>query len=569
MFDWVKKLAGSWVNKSPGDDYWYQPRGQPTQSGVDVNEDTALTFSTVFAIVSKLSKTMATLPVHVVERVSDRERRPIDHPLNDILTCRANPESTGLSLREALMANLLLWGNAYAEVIRSSDRDRILGLVLLPSREVKMRRTTDTGELYFEQRTSAGVTRHLGPEDVLHIPGLSLNGLTGLPPIGYTREAIGLGMAAAEMSGSFYRNGCFGGGFIQRDPDKIAGKLSAEAGNNVIRDIEKQVGGSKKAFGLALLREGMTFKGIPIPLKDAELLASRRFQRIELCGIFDIPPSKLHDLTEGKYNNVEQQDTAWAKDSLAPWCIRFETAIRGQLLPEGGNLFLRHNLAGLMRGDFTSQMAAFASGRQWGLFSINDCRGMLDMNPIENGDDYLEPLNMAVVGTPRIGLTPPPPPAEREEDEEDEKTPAADLKAHFMPLIRDAAERITAKELKAIDNALKRLSTSGDRVKFEAWLDKFYTEHIPFMVACLSPVAEAFEAMHHARWNPSPLAMAEAYSEQHYDTLMAVAEDPVKMSSVLAAWKRTHAEAIAAGVMTVVNQSVSQLTLSHEEIDNV
>ena len=568
MFGWIKKLASGWTNWANGDDRWYFPRGAETQSGVQVNEDIALTFVTVWACVSKLSKTMSTLPIHVFEKVSDDVSRRVDHPLNEILTYRANPDSTGLTLRETMMANLLLWGNAYAEIIRSDDRGEIRELVALPSRDITIKRTTDLGELYFEQQVVGGGKRQIRQQDMLYIPGMSLNGVAGLSVIGYQRESIGLGMAAAEMSGSFYKNGCWGGGFIQRDPDKVAGKLSPDAAQLMISDINKQIQGSKKSFGLALLREGMTYQGIDIPLKDAELLASRKFQRIEICGIFDVPPSKIHDLTDGKYNKVEQQDTGWAKDSLLPWAKRFETAIRAQLLPEG-NLYVKHNLAGLMRGDLTSQMEAFSKGRQWGIYSINDVRQMLDLNPIANGDDYLEPLNMVVVGTPRQIALPAPEPVGGDGGDggksQTEPTVAVSVD-YFEPLINDASRRIANKEIKAVENAIKRLELSEDHDKFTAWLDKFYTDHIPFMVACMEPIASAFELTYGSSWKSTPLSIAEGQSERGHAMVTGAAENPAKLAHIIDTWKLMLEAAIADSILSVVKQSTPESTLSIKEL---
>lgn len=574
MFGWVKRAMSGWVNKSPGDDYWFEPRGISSASGVDVTEDIALRFATVFACVAKLSKTIATLPFAVFDRISETERKLVDHPLNQIFTYMANPESTGLTLRETLMANLLLWGNAYAEVIWSRDQTTIEQMFALPSRDITPKRT-DTGVLFFEQRMPAGGKRVLEAKRVLHIPGLSLNGLTGLSVIDYNRETLGLGIAAAEMGGSFYRNG-FAGGFIQRDTDKVAGKLGIDAGQRVIDDIRKQIGGSGKAFGLALLRENMTYQGIDLSLKDAELLASRRFQRIEICGMYDVPPSKIQDLSDGIHDNVEQQDIAWAKDSLLPWCIRFETAIRKQLLPPNSKLYVRHNLAGLMRGDFISQMEGFAIGRQWGIFNADECRAFLEMNPIANGagQRFLEPLNMVPAGDPRIALTEPEATDDSEQSakaiQPEEVVSIADQPKPpdvLAPLVQDAAERIAAKEIKAAENALKRLVSSNDADKFNVWLDKFCTDHIGFVVACLSPIAEAFENTYGHPWKASPVTMAELNATIFHDTLAAVAEDPVGLSKVLAEWKLTRVAGIVSGLERMEDESLYPPPTSHPTKD--
>ncbi len=564
MFDWLKRAVSAATGWAPTDDRWYRQiwGGVPTQSGVNIDEDIALTYAAVFMIVSKYAKTMATLPVHVFERVSDRERQPVDHYLNEIFTTEAAPDTTGLTLRETMQANVMLWGNAYAEIVRSHDMVTIQQLVPMPSREITPKRTTN-GALVFEHRPEGGEARVLPADRVFRVPGLSLNGVAGLSKIGYMRESLGLGMAATDMAASYYGNSAFMGGFVQRASDKEAGsKLSPDAGQQLVADLENKFRGAKKAFGIGLIRDGMKYESIKIPLVDAELLASRKASVIDMCGIFDMPPAKIHRLEEGgKWNNVAEQDTAWAKDSLLPECVRFEIAVRAQLLPPDGNLYFRHNLAGIMRGAFMEQNEAFAIGRINGWFSVNDIRGYLDLNPIAGGDVYLEPLNMVPVGQPRSRQTP------RREDDEDEEALAGrdpslaiceDRTAIFAPLVQDVANRVADKERMAVDKALTRLGKTGDSAKFATWLDKFYSGHVEYIAVCLKPLAEAFVAATGRELQSFPADVAEAYVESNYDTLNAIAEDPIKLSGVLKEWQETKAEALTAGIMRLLEESLSK-----------
>jgi HK97 family phage portal protein len=576
--DWLRRVVSAATGWAPTDDRWYGSSwaGTPTQSGVAIDEDIAMSYAAVFMVVSKYAKTMATLPVQVLDRVSDLERQPVDHILNDLFTVEAAPDVTGLTLREMLQANAMLWGNGYAEKVLSNDRSELRQLIPLMSRDVTPMRADD-GSLVFAHRPPGGPSRILPADRVFRVPGLSLNGMTGLSVIGYTREALGLGMAATEMAGSYYGNSAFMGGFVQRDPDKEVGKLSRDGGEQLIADLERKFKGANKAFGIGLLREGMKYSPVQIPLVDAELLASREASVIDVCGIFDIPPSKVHRLKDGgKWNNMEEQDTAWAKDSLRPWCVRFETAVRSQLLPRDSSLYFRHNLAGVMRGAFKSQNESFAIGRQWGWFSINDIRSYLELNPIEGGNTYLEPMNMVPVGEPRIQTTPPRKGDDGEKGSEflmsqDALSAGAssgacgtallcDLAdkqvATFAPLARDIASRVAGREIKEVTAALARLEKTGKTKNFAAWLDKFYTQHVEYIEQCLRPLAEAFKAATGRDLQSLPADVAGAYAESNHDTLMAIAEDPARMSGVLDTWKKTKADALAAGIVRLLEESM-------------
>ena len=547
--------SGGWVNRDPSDDYWYMQRGPKTQAGVNVSEDSAMAYVTVYACVAKRAKTIATLPITVVEKTAPKTRQPIEHPLGELLSGWANPESTGLTVRETMMANLDLWGNAYVECKFDNDRRTLLSLIPLMSRDITPTRNED-GDLVYKHEPIGGEHRVLPAGDVWHIPGLSFNGITGLSPIGYNRETIGLGVAAGTMAASFFGNGAWAGGILKRDPEKqIGGKpMTPEAGASLVASLEEKLRGPDKAFGIALLREGMTYEQlVSIPLVDAQFIELRKLQRIDICGIFDVPPSKIHDLENGTFNNVEQEDIGWVKDAILPASIRIEVSAKAKFFPDQP-LFLRHNMAGLLRGDFKSQMEGFAIGRQWGIFSINDCLELLDRNPIEDGNDHLTPLNMGIVGqqVPLL-LTAP---------AEPEKTKAG-VNHAVLPLdviaspVSDAGRRIAIKEIKAVEASYKRrVLNDGDFEPFTSWLDKFYTSHVAYFRDTITPLVEAFEKASGLMVVPDATAMAETYAGIQYETIHAMLEQPGGVPALIEKWKDDKAQAIAAGLLQAFDQIV-------------
>jgi HK97 family phage portal protein len=296
---------------------------------------------------------------------------------------------TSFVFRETLMSHLLLWGNAYAQIVRDGA-GRVLAMYPLLPDKMTVDRTT-SGQLFYEYRTDNG-TAILRPEEVLHIPGLGFDGLIGYSPIAMAKNAIGMAIACEEYGASFFANGANPGGVLEhpgvvKDPKRVR-----ESWNSVYQ-------GSANAHRIAVLEEGMKFQAIGIPPEQAQFLETRKFQINEIARIFRIPPHMVGDLEKSSFSNIEQQSLEFVKYTLDPWVSRWEQAIQKALfLPSEKRVyFAKFNVDGLLRGDYQSRMNGYSVGRQNGWLSTNDIRELEDMNRIpeeEGGDLYLINGNM-------------------------------------------------------------------------------------------------------------------------------------------------------------------------------
>ncbi len=191
---------------SPKNSFWQNTYAfffGPTPSGKTVNERTAMATSAVYACVRVLSETIASLPLHVYRRTGQGKEKAMDHGLYYLLHDEPNPEMTSFVFRETLMGHLLLWGNAYAQIIRD-ERGRVIGLYpLLPDRMEVGR--SKQGELYYRYQKE-GREYLLRWEEVLHIPGLSFDGLVGYSPIAMAMNAIGMALATEEYGSKLFAN---------------------------------------------------------------------------------------------------------------------------------------------------------------------------------------------------------------------------------------------------------------------------------------------------------------------------------------------------------------------------
>ena len=365
-----------------------------TTSGKPVNERTAMQTTAVYACVRILAEAIASLPLHVYEYQDDGGKKLVhDHPLYYLLHDEPNPEMTSFVFRETLMSHLLIWGNAYAQIIRDGA-GRVLGLYPLLPDKMEVQRD-DRGNIYYVYSRNSDENPmfkeygniKLKAEDVLHIPGLGFDGLIGYSPIAMAKNAVGMTLACEEYGASFFANGANPGGVLEhpgvlKDPSKVR-----ESWNSVYRGVNN-------AHKIAVLEEGMKYQQIGIPPEEAQFLETRKFQINEIARLYRIPPHMVGDLNKSSFSNIEQQSLEFVKYTLDPWVIRWEQSLQRSLfLPgEKGKYFIKLNVDGLLRGDYQSRMNGYAVGRQNGWFSANDIREMENMNPIpdeEGGNLYL------------------------------------------------------------------------------------------------------------------------------------------------------------------------------------
>ena len=383
-------------NRTAGSSYTFFMGG--SVAGKYVTERSAMQMTAVYSCVRILAEAVAGLPLHLYRyKDGGGKEKATGHPLYLLLHDEPNPEMSSFVFRETLMTHLLLWGNAYAQVIRNGKGEVIALYPLMPNKMSVDR--DENGQLYYtytrapEEAKTAELGRViLRPADVLHIPGLGFDGLVGYSPIAMAKNAIGLAIATEEYGAKFFANGAAPSGVLEH-PGTIKDP------NRVREAWQSQFGGSSNSGKIAVLEEGMKYTPISISPEQAQFLETRKFQINEIARIFRIPPHMIGDLEKSSFSNIEQQSLEFVKYTLDPWVIRWEQSIARTLLnpDEKKAYFVKFNLEGLLRGDYASRMNGYATARQNGWMSANDIRELenLDRIPPEMGGDlYLINGNM-------------------------------------------------------------------------------------------------------------------------------------------------------------------------------
>jgi len=359
-----------------------------SKTGVQVSEDNALTFSAVYAAVRIISETIASIPLNVYQADGETRVKAVGHPVQDLLAKAPNSVSSTFTFREAMASNLVLHGNAYAK-IEMNAAGRPTALIPLNPMKVEVK-VVDGEKVYvFDKKHT-----YLDYE-MLHFVGLSFNGLTGKSPLSMAREAVAIGLAAQEYGARFYSNGANAGGVIT-----APGRLNTEVVKRLRESWNRAQSGLGSSHSTAILEEGMKYEKIGLDPEAAQFLQSRKFQVNEIARIFRIPPSYLADLENSSTRaNTEQQAIQFVRDCITPYVRRMEVELNRKLFREDEpNLYAYFTMEGLMRGDQKARYEAYATARQWGWLSVNDIRDLENLNPVEGGDIYLQPLNMVQSG---------------------------------------------------------------------------------------------------------------------------------------------------------------------------
>ena len=362
-------------------------------SGEKVDEQSAMQISTVYACVRLLAETVAALPLHLYRYTDGGKGKEsaFDHPLYRILYRQPNDEMSSFIWRETMMTHLLLWGNAYSQIIRDG-RNNVLGLYPLLPENVEVDRD-EQGQLYYiyhaytdEVPGEQNQDIYFRKDEILHIPGLGFNGLVGFSPIAMMKNSLGTTLAVEKYGASFFKNGAQPSGVLEhpgvlKDPQKIRDNWTAV------------YGGANNAHRVAVLEEGMAYKAISLPPEDSQFLSTRQFGVEEICRIFRVPPHMVQSLEHATFSNIEHQSIDFVVHTLTPWLVRFEQAIIKDLLLEEEQdvLFPKFNVDGLLRGDYQSRMNGYATGISNGFLSPNDIHRLENMDLIpaeEGGDDY-------------------------------------------------------------------------------------------------------------------------------------------------------------------------------------
>lgn len=439
-----------------------------TDAGVDVGPVSALGFSAVYACVRNISEDVGKLPLILYRQGADGSReRAVADPLYGLLRDKPNPEMSAMTFRQTLTAHAMLWAGGYA-MIQRDGLGRPIALWPLHPGRVKPKRT-QSGRMFWEVRTEAGVPVSYEDTEIFHVEGLGFDGIVGYSLASRAKESFGIAAAAEKFAARFFGSGSTVNGVLEH-PGKIGKSEDRARLREEWEDMHSGVGNSHK---VAILQEGMKYAKVGVTPEEGQFLESRQFQIEEVCRWFRMPPHKVQHLARSTFANIEHQGIEYVVDTLTAWFTRWEAEIARKLIVQAG-MYAEHLADALLRGDTKSRFEAYNLALAQGWMNRDEVRARENLPPLPNGDGKvtLVPVNMAPLDKMVSG----------EAAAQAAPTPSARVLGRVL---EDAVGRMIRKETLAAKRAAKKPA------EFGAWLDEFYRDHGDTVRDALGPGFDA------------------------------------------------------------------------------
>ena len=365
--------------------------GQLANSGATVNRDTAMRVAAVYACVRIIAGAVSSMPLKLYQQNGRERTEAVDSPLYKLITQKPNEWQTSKRWRHLMQSHMLLDGNGYSLI--AGGRRRPLALYPLDPKRMQVEQLADLSLTYrFEKKNGQAVT--FDQDEILHLRGMSLDGITGLSPVAYAREAIGLALQGERHGAALHKNGMQVGSVI-----KFPASLT-DAAYKRLQDGMERFRGTANAHKNLILEEGGDFAATMSNV-DAQWLENRKFQRGDIFMFYGVPPHMAGDTEKSTSwgTGLEQQSQGFVSYTLDDWLTEWEQTL-GAALETADNQYFKFTRASLVRGDIKTRYGAYSVGLTTGFLTPNECRAMEELPPMEGGDTLRVPLNTAPITAP-------------------------------------------------------------------------------------------------------------------------------------------------------------------------
>jgi len=452
------------------DRYYDLPFGSISRTGVRVSADSAMKTSAVYRCVSILANVLAMFPKGMYQKLEDGRRPAPEHPLDPFISFAPNRRQNAFEFWRQVCYHLVLRQNAYVQIVPGpKGTGWVGGLVPLDPDRVTGPEELADGTLRYEYARPGGgaKVKMIGNQDMWHLRGLSHDGLRGLSMIEAANDSIGLSLAAERHAARFFERGVKPTGILQHEKT-----LKPETAKEMSESFGRVYGGESGTGKIPVLWEGMKFNPVSMTLKDAEFLDSRKFSVAEIARWFGVPPHMVGDVERSTSwgTGIEQQGLHFLIYSLQPWITLIEQAIRFSLVVQPERYYAKVNASAILRMDAKAQADVFGVLIDKGVLNPNECRELLERNPREGGDEYVdvakEPAPPGVRTVPAPEEPPDEPPDEPDEDDAEDATAQALATARGIAQAR--AVELLEEEAQALTRLARQHAKEADAFRAEA-----------------------------------------------------------------------------------------------------
>ncbi|MCB0587028.1 MAG: phage portal protein [Phaeodactylibacter sp.] len=355
-----------------------------------IDVESALGLSAVWRALNILSDSIASLPVHVIQKYNDGQQfeRPA-HPVSRVLTVNPSPLFTPYTLLHTMVAHAALWGNAYAIIKRERVTRYPKTLTVVEPHRVEPVIMPNDSLVYKVN----DISLTFKSDDVIHFGGLSWNGIAGKNVLQTLADNFGLGIANQEYLSKFFADGATIAGVI-----KHPGRLDDNAMERLRRSWESKYGGAANSGKTAILEQGMDYQSIGLSPQQAAAGETKKLTVADVARIFGVPQFLLEDLDRATFNNIEHLSLLFIKHTVLPWCKRIEAEFNRKLFPndEQGQYVIQFDIDALLAVDFDSRGKWIETMMKWGILNRDEVRAQEGYNPIPDGTgkQFFVPMNM-------------------------------------------------------------------------------------------------------------------------------------------------------------------------------
>lgn len=356
--------------------------GNKSKVGMHINEEMAIRVMAVYVCINLIANAIACFPKPVFK--NDKKAR--GHPLWNLLNYAANPEMTAFDFWKCIMVNALISRGGFAEIVTDVNGD-ITGLWPIPGQYVTLDRDKQKN-LIIHVCAPDGQYYTLGPGQFFYLKGFTKDGLNTYLPITIAREAMGLSVALEQFGEEFFSNGANAGGIVE-----YPGEMTDTAFERYKSSFHEKFQGLGKSNRIIFLEQGIKYTQLTVPPNSGQFLESRKFQTIEVCRFFSVPPHKAFEYENVNYNTAEQANIEFVQTTLTPWVVSIEQVIWLYLFTpsEKKRMYMKSTMNALLRGDFQTRMNGYHMMRQDGVFTANNILELEDMETLteEQGGNLL------------------------------------------------------------------------------------------------------------------------------------------------------------------------------------
>ena len=364
--------------------------GSVSGSTKSVTNEQAMRLNTVYSCVKVLSDTMATLPCHLYRETAAGKELHYSAPLHNLMLNSPNDYQTGAEFFSYVMVNLCLSGNFYGYINKTSS-GKVVEILPLKTENVSVQQDSQYNVVYVVTFDD-GKQDVLSPDQILHIRGMSMDGVSGISPIQYNANSIGAGIDARDYAANVFTNDATPRGVLHTD-----GILDDDSFENIKQSWNASHGGVSNSHKVAILEQGLKFSPVSLSPQDVQLLDMRKYTRSEICAMFRVPPHMIGDLDRATFSNIEHQDLAFYKATILPYLMLIEARLNKALLNVNTQCF-KFDTSNLLRTDMATRVDTYNTLITAGVMNPNEARMELGYNPREGGDEYVSQSNNLTFG---------------------------------------------------------------------------------------------------------------------------------------------------------------------------